>query len=139
MLARGQDAILDGNEEFENVCLMKGQCSIFKQDVIHGSDQNFSNRDRFLLAIRYITPDNLTSLNHKSATLVSGIDNYNYYEKEPVPVRDFDKKCVKYHQTLMAKQAVIYGKDKLKQYRVAFLAELLRNQAVRGLYYKLNK
>ena len=115
MLARGQNAIIDKNEEFEYIKLNPGECSIFKQDIIHGSDPNLSNEDRILLVIRYISPDNNTFENHRSATLVSGKDDFNFAEKEPIPRYDFDEECVKFHQELMKKQATIFVKHKLKK------------------------
>ena len=80
MLARGQNAIMDDDEEVEYAELKPGECSIFKQDAIHGSEPNKSNNDRILLALRFISPDNVTQKdNHKSATLVQGEDNFRLY------------------------------------------------------------
>lgn len=139
MLARGQDAIIDNNIEFDYVTLKSGQCAIFGQETVHGSGPNRSDKDRLLLAFRYITPENFTDMNHKSASLVSGEDKYNLYEKEPVPDEDFQKDCVKFHQKLMAKQARIFGKDKLSKFKLSFLSPVLKSNFVRGFYYNYFK
>ena len=139
MLARGQNAIIDKNEEFEYIKLNPGECSIFKQDIIHGSDPNLSNEDRILLVIRYISPDNNTFGNHRSATLVSGKDDFNFYEKEPIPRYDFDEECVKFHQELMKKQATIFAKHKLKKIKLPFLSNIASHKLARGIYYKYFK
>ena len=90
MLARGQNAVLNASDEFENIELTPGQSCIFGQEAIHGSGENNSSEDRFLLAIRYISPNNKTFKNHTSATLVRGVDNVKFYEEEPIPKNDFD-------------------------------------------------
>jgi non-haem Fe2+, alpha-ketoglutarate-dependent halogenase len=139
MLARGQDAIIQDNEEFDHIELKAGECSIFEQDVVHGSDPNQSNDDRMLIAIRYIAPDNFTFNNHKYATLVSGKDNFNYYKEEPVPLENFDYKCLNFHKEIMGKQANIFAKYKLKKYKLSFLSEILTSNFFRRIYYKYFK
>lgn len=139
MLARGQDAIIDNNEEFKYVILSPGECSIFEQDIIHGSDPNFSNNRRVLVAIRYITPDNITSANHTSATLVSGEDNCNFYQKEPIPIHDFDENCLQFHQNLMSKQAKVFAKHKLNKFNLGFMSGIVASNTVRAIYYQLFK
>lgn len=139
MLARGQNAIIDDNLEFDHVSLKSGQCAIFGQETVHGSGPNRSNNDRLLLAFRYITPENFTDMNHKSASLVSGEDKYNLYEKEPIPNQDFQKNCVQFHQKLMGKQAKIFGKDKLRKFKLSFLSSILKSSMFRGFYYNYFK
>ena len=139
MLARGQNAILFDKDDYENIELMPGEACIFGQDAVHGSGENYSNEDRFLLAIRYISTDNKTKNNHTTATLVRGVDDYNYYKKEPVPSKDFDEECLKYHQKLMAKQTEIFAKYKLSKYKLGYLSFIVRSSFVRYLYYLLNK
>ena len=139
MLARGQNAILNEDDEFENIELTPGQSCIFSQDAVHGSGENKSKQDRFLLAIRYISPDNKTYKNHTSATLVRGVDNINFYESEPVPKNDFDKECLAFHQKLMAKQTEVFAKYKLNKYKMSFLSFIIRSSFVRYIYYLINK
>jgi hypothetical protein len=139
ILARGQNAILNERDDYENIELKPGEACIFGQDAVHGSDKNESNEDRFLLAIRYISTDNKTNNNHKSATLVRGVDNYKYYDPEPVPTKDFDEKCLSFHQKLMAKQTEIFAKYKLQKYKLSFLSFIVKVPYVRYLYYLLNK
>ena len=136
MLARGQDAIVDDKEEFRYVILKPGECSIFEQDVIHGSDPNLSNKNRLLVAIRFITPDNATSANHTSATLVSGKDNFNFYQEEPIPRYNFDDSCLQFHKKLMSKQAKIFAKHKLDKLKLGFISGVVSSGIVRALYYK---
>ena len=139
MLARGQNAILDDKDNYEHIELNPGEACIFGQDAVHGSGENQSSEDRFLLAIRYISTDNKTKNNHTTATLVRGVDNYNYYEPEPIPEKDFDEKCVLFHQKLMAKQTEIFAKYKLKKFKLSFLSFIVRAPYIRYLYYWLNK
>jgi len=139
MLARGQDAEISENEEFDNVTLKPGQCAIFGQETVHGSGPNFSDNDRLLLAFRYISPENSTELNHNTATLISGRDDYNFYKQEPVPSYDFDEKCLEFHQKLMARQATFFGKDKLKKFKLDFLSPVFKSSLVRGFYYNYFK
>ena len=139
MLARGQNAIIDNNSEFEHVTLKAGQCAIFGQEIVHGSGPNKSNNDRLLLAFRYITPENFTDMNHKSASIVSGEDKYNLYEKEPIPNKNFQKNCLEFHQKLMGKQAKVFGEDKLSKFKLSFLSPLLKSSVVRGFYYNYFK
>ena len=139
MLARGQDAKIHESEEFDFVKLKTGQCAIFSQDTIHGSGPNISNEDRLLLAFRYLSPENSTKLNHKTASLVSGKDDYGFYQNEPIPNYDFEKNCVKFHENLMAKQATVFGKDKLKKFKLDFLSPVFRSSFVRGFYYNYFK
>lgn len=140
LLARGQNAIIDEkSKKILNVELKPGQAAIFNQNVIHGSDRNNSNKDRILIAIRYISPDNRTINNHRTATLVSGKDEFNFYEKEPIPSKSFDEKILKFHSNLMAKQAMVFAKEMLSKYKLGFFANILRLRFVRGLYYKTKK
>tara|TARA_B100001059_G_C17704139_1_gene511756 strand:- start:126 stop:1013 length:888 start_codon:yes stop_codon:yes gene_type:complete len=138
MLARGQNAIIGDNEEIEYAELEPGESSIFRQDAIHGSGPNHSDDDRLLLALRFISPDNITLKdNHKSATLVHGIDNFKLYESEPIPLKDFDNNTIKFHQKLMAKQTEIFAKFKLKKFKLSFLSFLIKLQIIRYFYYLL--
>ena len=139
MLARGQNAILNDKDDYENIELSPGEACIFGQDAVHGSGENNSSEDRFLLAIRYISTDNKTRKNHTTASLVRGVDDYNFYEHEPVPEKDFDSKCLKFHQKLMAKQTEIFAKYKLGKYNLSFLSFIVRSSFVRYIYYLFNK
>lgn len=139
MLARGQNAILSEDDEFEEIELNPGESCIFRQDAVHGSGENNSDEDRFLLAIRYIATDNKTRKNHTSATLVRGTDEHNFYDHEPTPLEDFDKKSMKYHQKLMSKQTQVFAEYKLKKYKLNFLSFLVKIPFVRYIYYCLAK
>ncbi len=139
MLARGQNAIISKDEDFDYVELSPGECSLFKQDVVHGSDSNKSENDRMLVALRYISTDNFNKNNHKSAYLVSGVDKYNFYENEPTPNKKFDKRCLLFHNKIMSKQANIFAYYKLKKYYLSFLSKILTISFIRGFYYKFFK
>ena len=139
MLARGQEAIIEENEEFDYITLKSGQCAIFDQNIVHGSESNNSEKDRLLLAFRYITPDNTTEMNHKSASLICGKDSFGFYQQEPIPKKDFQKDCLEFHQKLMSKQAAIFGKSKLEKLNLGFVSPIIKSDFVRGLYYKYFK
>lgn len=138
MLARGQNAILKENEEFEYAELKPGECSIFRQDVIHGSGPNNSHKERVLFAIRYISTDNISLKdNHKSSTLVRGEDKFNFYTHEPSPNLDFDKVSKEFHNKLMQNQTEIFAKFFLDKYSLSFLSFLVKFWPIRYIYYKL--
>jgi len=137
MLARGQDAIIDDQEKFSYVKLEPGESAVFQQNIIHGSDPNFSDKDRMLIALRYISTDNFTSANHKTAKLVSGFDNYKFYEHEPATINNFDNFNIKFHQKLMSKQAEIFAKDRLKKKYLSLFSFLVKINFLRGFYYKI--
>ena len=139
MLERGQKAILNTDDEFEEIELNPGESCIFRQDAVHGSGENNSDEDRFLLAIRYIATDNKTRKNHTSATLVRGTDEYNFYDHEPTPLEDFDKISMNYHQKLMSKQTQVLAEYKLKKFKLNFLSFLVKIPLVRYIYYCLAK
>ena len=139
MLARGQNAILNKNDLSENIELSPGQSCLFRQDAVHGSGVNESNNDRLLLAIRYISTNNKTKKNHKSATLVRGVDKFNYYEHEPIPIKDFDLKCLLFHEKLMSKQSQVFAKYKLQKYKLSFAKSLVASKFIRYFYYQINK
>ena len=139
LLARGQSAILNKSDEYDDVQLKPGESCIFGQDAVHGSGKNNSDEDRFLLAIRYISTDNKTEKNHTSATLVRGIDEHKFYEHEPTPQKDFDIECLKFHQKLMSKQTEIFAKYKLNRFKISFLSFLVRYPLIRYIYYLINK
>jgi hypothetical protein len=139
MLARGQNAILNKKDYFENIELSPGQACMFSQDAVHGSGSNNSSNERVLLAIRYIATNNKTRKNHQSATLVRGEDKYNYYEPEPIPSKDLDPICVSFHQKLMSKQTQIFAKFKLKKFNLGFLSIFVKLKFVRFIYYLINK
>lgn len=138
MLARGQNALINENDKnIQNIELKPGEGAIFNQNCIHGSDKNNSNSDRILIAIRYISTDNSTYNNHKTATLVSGVDKYNFYEKEPVPRMSFDKKSLNFHSKLMSKQSRVFADEILSKYKIKWLSFILNFKLVRGFYYSL--
>ena len=139
MLARGQNAILDKKDLSENIELSPGQACMFSQDAVHGSGTNNSNNERVLIAIRYISTNNKTTKNHQSATLVRGVDNFNYYKSEPIPSKDFDPICVSYHQRLMSKQTQIFAKFKLKKLNLGFLSLIVKLKFVRYIYYLIHR
>lgn len=138
MLARGQNAILHNTDHYEDVVLSPGQACLFRQDAVHGSGVNKSDKERILLAIRYISTDNRTKKNHTSATLVRGVDNFNYYEHEPIPSKDFDPQCILYHQKLMSKQTQVFAKFKLDRFNLGFLSFIVRFKFIRYIYYLIN-
>ena len=113
--------------------------TIFDQNIIHGSESNNSSEDRLLLAFRYITPDNTTEMNHKSASLICGEDSFGFYQKEPIPKEDFQEDCLKFHGKLMSNQAAIFGKSKLEKFNLGFVSPVIKSDFVRGLYYKYLK
>ena len=68
-----------------------------------------------------------------------GIDNYNFYDHEPEPANDFDKKCLDYHQNLMSKQTQVFAKYKLKKFKLSFLSFLVKISFCRYMYYVFTK
>jgi non-heme Fe2+,alpha-ketoglutarate-dependent halogenase len=100
MLTRGQQ-IVSGIDESRAVELEveTGECTMFAFRAAHASRPNQSSDRRIGLAIRYIPPDarQVVSAND-SAALVRGTDNFNYFEHEPYPEKDFDPVAVEFHK-----------------------------------------
>ena len=142
MLARGQTINFteENKDNLLNIILKAGQCCIIHGNIVHGSYENRSNKPRFIFAMRFLTPDNLINkkLYYNNATLVSGVDKYNNFIKEPILLSNNQKKIHKLHKEILIKQFSKYLKLKIK---FSFLCKIfmifLEIDFLRGMIYKL--
>ena len=100
MLSRGQ-TITEGIDEAGavNILLKPGEMSLHNVRIAHASAPNRSADRRIGIAIRYMSPHTRQQLAEwDSAALVRGEDGYGHFVHEPRPVRDFDPRCVAFHE-----------------------------------------
>lgn len=104
LLKSGQTTNIDFRKyKKENVLLNSGQMSIHHLQTVHGSSTNTSKNDRIGVAIRYM-PTHVKNLKQmKSAMLVSGYDDYNFWKHENEAVNDLGKKELKHHMNSMSR------------------------------------
>jgi non-heme Fe2+,alpha-ketoglutarate-dependent halogenase len=93
-----------------SVNLQPGEMSLHHVRLIHGSPPNTSPRRRIGFAIRYIPTYVRQIEGADSATLVRGVDNFNTFEHEPRPTRDFDPEFVAMHAAIAERSAAILYK-----------------------------
>ena len=141
LLARGQEIILSPseNKSLKNIILNPGEFCAFHGNIVHGSEVNNSNDYRFLFSIRYLTPDNRIDENlyYNYSTLVSGKDEYNYFQKEPNMEKNLASECKKFHEKLITRQAKIYAALYLK--KLSFLSFLMEFRFIRNIVYKIRQ
>ncbi|HEX7952948.1 MAG TPA: phytanoyl-CoA dioxygenase family protein [Burkholderiales bacterium] len=77
-----------------DITLAQGEMSLHHVKILHGSPPNRSAGRRMGYAIRYVAPHVRQRGDMNSATLVRGVDRYNYFAKDPVPARDMDPDIV---------------------------------------------
>ncbi|MGE5639176.1 MAG: phytanoyl-CoA dioxygenase family protein [Clostridia bacterium] len=108
LLTRGQEVAVEVDQSkavyFE---LQPGEASLHHVLLVHGSPPNASNERRIGFAIRYI-PTHVKQLHgEESATLVRGVDTYNYFEHEPLPKGELEPKMVALHKEITERNAKI--------------------------------
>ncbi|MCB9229289.1 MAG: phytanoyl-CoA dioxygenase family protein [Deltaproteobacteria bacterium] len=106
LLARGQIMTnIDPTGE-EWVSLKAGQASLHHNMIVHRSGPNHSAVPRLGLAFRYIKPDNspvTLKWMKRSATLVSGTDQFHNFSKDPNPLCDSEGICRRAHRLSVLK------------------------------------
>ena len=90
LLSRGQ-AIADVDESKAFDCVLKpGEVSLHHGHAFHSSEPNTSDDRRIGFAMMFIPAHVESVIGRRSATLVSGADNYNYWDRDPDPTCDRD-------------------------------------------------
>jgi len=143
MLARGQTIQFTkkNKDNLLDINLKAGQSCIFHGNIVHGSYENKSNKPRFIFAMRFLTPDNQVNkkLYYNNATLVSGVDEYNNFIKEPTLLNCNQKKMQKLHRLIMIQQFSKYLKLKVKfNFLSKILMFYLKKDFLRGIVYKVS-
>jgi ectoine hydroxylase-related dioxygenase (phytanoyl-CoA dioxygenase family) len=113
MLSRGQ-TITEGIDEAGavNIILKPGEMSLHHVRIAHASAPNCSEDRRIGLSIRYMPPHTRQQLAEwDSAALVRGEDRYGHFVHEPSPVRDFDPKCLAFHEKTVTNLLSFLYKD----------------------------
>ena len=144
ILARGQSistSDIDKNKLI-NINLNKGESCMFHGNIVHGSYENYSDEPRFLFTMRFLTTDNKiqNKYYYNNATLVRGIDKFNYFEKENTIENSSIEKLKLLHKKTMIGQFKKYLDLKLKNKVISNILMLFLNIDIfRGLFYKLIK
>lgn len=120
LLSRGQEIAVEVREEdVVNIELQPGQFSMHNVLLFHGSEPNRADYPRIGYAIRYIpTHIRQTVGAADSATLVRGVDTYNYFEHEERPQGYFDEAAVAHHRMVTDRQARVLFKGAARQGRM---------------------
>jgi non-heme Fe2+,alpha-ketoglutarate-dependent halogenase len=118
LLTRGQEVAVDVDPaQAVTIELQPGQMSLHHVRIIHGSEPNPSDDRRIGFAIRYIPTYVRQVEGDDSATLVRGVDQFNTFEHEPAPARDFDPEFVALHQAIADRSArILYKGTDVKSY-----------------------
>ncbi|WP_372922815.1 phytanoyl-CoA dioxygenase family protein [Roseovarius sp.] len=116
LLSRGQVAKVDiDDDQTVDVVLEPGEISLHHIRMLHDSGPNQADFRRIGLAIRYIPAYvKQTKIEHDSAMLVRGKDDYGHFHLESPPVADADEAAIAQHADAMARQVATYyqGTDK---------------------------
>lgn len=107
MLSRGQEIAVEVRDaDVVDVLLRPGQFSMHNVLLFHGSEPNRADHRRIGYAIRYIpTRIRQTVGDTDSASLVRGVDRFNYFEHEQRPQGFFDEAAVAQHRFITDRQA----------------------------------
>jgi non-heme Fe2+,alpha-ketoglutarate-dependent halogenase len=118
LLTRGQEVAVDVDPaQAVTIELQPGEMSLHHVRIIHGSEPNPSDDRRIGFAIRYIPTYVRQVEGDDSATLVRGVDQFNTFEHEPAPARDFDPEFVALHQANADRSArILYKGTDVKSY-----------------------
>jgi len=118
LLSRGQEVAVDvDTAKAVRLDLSPGEMSLHHVRLVHGSPPNPSSGRRIGFAIRYI-PTSVRQLHgDDAATLVRGVDRYNSFEHEPVPIADQQPEMVRLHKELTERSAkILYRGTPIKSY-----------------------
>lgn len=144
ILARGQSISEEDyrKKDLKNIELESGECCIFHGNIVHGSYENNSDSHRMLFTMRFLTTDNKIQKKfyYNHATLVRGIDKFNYFTKEKPLSETNITSLRKLHKEIMISQFSKYGNIKLK---FSFLTDLVmlffKFDFFRSFFYILKK
>ncbi|HEX2113090.1 MAG TPA: phytanoyl-CoA dioxygenase family protein [Alphaproteobacteria bacterium] len=106
LLSRGQEIAVDVDEkQAVDIILQPGEMSLHHVLIAHGSEPNNAPHPRIGFAIRYLPTDvRQVAGEADSATLVRGVDTYNYFEPELPPEDDLHPAALERHKRIMDRQ-----------------------------------
>ena len=144
ILARGQSISQEDYKKdvLKNIDLESGVCCIFFGNIVHGSYENNSSSHRMLFTMRFLTTDNKIQekFYYNHATLVRGVDEFNYFIKEKPLSKTNLSSLRKLHKEIMISQFSKYGNLKLK---FSFLTNLVmvffKLDLFRSIFYRIRK
>jgi non-heme Fe2+,alpha-ketoglutarate-dependent halogenase len=121
LLTRGQEVAVEVDASRAiRLDLAPGEMSLHHVRIVHGSPPNRSSDRRIGLAIRYIPTSVRQLAGEDSATLVRGIDTFNTFEHEPVPVADMQPDMVALHKAIAERNArILYRGTTIRSYNDA--------------------
>ena len=96
LLARGQSIRDIDDSNFDYMALKAGQFSCHHERIVHGSDANDTADDRVGLGIFYIPTHVKSTIGRRTACLVRGVDEYGYWDTDPVPEGRFDTAIIEH-------------------------------------------
>jgi len=91
MLISGQVAKGVDESHAVDVLLRVGEVSVHDSRTLHASGVNTGWDSRIGVAARYLATSVRSLTERESASLVRGVDTYNYFDHEPAPVNDLDE------------------------------------------------
>ncbi len=144
ILARGQTISHNdiNKDDLINIELEQGECCMFHGNIVHGSLKNNSNKPRFLFTMRFLTTDNKiqNKYYYNNATLVSGIDIFNYFKKEEsINNVSIEQLRIEHKKTIIDQfEKYLIIKIKIKII-TKFLMFFFKNDLLRGISYKFLK
>lgn len=85
LLARGQKIHGINDSEAVYLPLKQGQFSCHHERILHASDPNDTEIERVGLAVFFIPTHVKSTIGRRTACLVRGVDDYGYWDDDPVP------------------------------------------------------
>jgi non-heme Fe2+,alpha-ketoglutarate-dependent halogenase len=108
LLTRGQEVAVQVDESRAvRLDLKPGEMSLHHVRLIHGSPPNLSNGRRIGFAIRYIPTSVKQLFGDDSATLVRGVDRFNSFSHEPIPISDMQPELLSLHKETTERNAKV--------------------------------
>lgn len=89
-----------------------GELVVFHHLTIHGSQPNRSNERRINMLIDLLPTNAKREGRRESATLIAGVDTFNYFDHEPRPPEDLDAAIEHQRQVLINRNEKSYAGSK---------------------------
>tara|TARA_Y100001934_G_C12248739_1_gene724007 strand:- start:437 stop:1267 length:831 start_codon:yes stop_codon:yes gene_type:complete len=90
LLARGQSIEKIDDSGAADLVLKAGQFSCHHERIVHGSNPNETDAMRIGVGIFYFPAHVRSTIGRRPASLVRGVDEYGYWDADPVPTEDRD-------------------------------------------------
>ena len=125
-----------------NIISEPGECVFFHSNMVHGSFQNNTNKDRVLYAMRFVTPENKINkrLYYNYATLIHGNNSENNFVLEPTLEKSSMPYLKKLHKEIIITQFAKYLRLKVKfSIIVSFFMFFFKYDFFRSIFYSIIK